>query len=773
MNSNLLSVPLRQSRPIDLGEELRAVIKRDYFQTASSFEADLTLIQELRNNITKLTEQTIDQNSIKLLIDYYKYLTGIKKKFPDDCIEFAWYSTLTYGPSGPTKTRSLRIEQLNILYQLGSLYSQLGMKESRYTDDGLKKACSFFQMASGSFNLMATTIATENIVVPPDFQKDTLMCLKYLNLAQSQETIWQKALSNTAMKDSVIGRLSFQTSEYYSQALVHGNNSDFIKLEWINHISVKKFHFKAAAHFRMSIVNQDAFQYGEQVAHLRVAAESCDLAAKRKKYVNPFVLEDLTGLTNTIKDTLRVAEKDNDLVYLKIVPSAQDLKPIVGASMVSPSLPDEIKDPVEYQIFKELLPFIIIQVAQAFRERQDNFVRERVVAPIESLNNIITKFLSDRNLPASIDSIQQPENLPDSIVQHSQEITSLGGTRVIEDTLQEIKKLSLQGKKLLQECYSRMDLEKEEDEMLRQRQGSQNWNRPVSEDAGKHLYQKIHKMDEYFNQASAGDEHVAGNYMEIKPHLELYCGGYKSLINYVPNSTYVSLNQSMSNIISDLRGAVNEVNKSEEKRKQFLHELEIKARDNNILPKVIEQFKSKQDQMYDENGVIQERIFETVYEQHLKLFQQDLEYFEQLKQHQVTLEQEIETLNQRFISEYENTTNESQLKRQEVLQALETVYSKYLEVISNLKEGSQFYSDYIEKGNCVLKECEDFLYHRRLEGRDLELDIASKLRGEEGGRDDDDGGHSPKSTNYEDQGSRIVSPTKSRVWDPSQAIKFG
>lgn len=318
-----------------------------------------------------------------------------------------------------------------------------------------------------------------------------------------------------------------------------------------------------------------------------------------------------------------------------------------------------------------------------------------------------------------------------------------------------------------------MDLEKEEDEMLRQRQGSQNWNRSVSEDAGKHLYQKIHKMDEYFNQASAGDEHVAGNYMEIKPYLELYCGGYKSLINYVPNSTYVSLNQSMSNIISDLRGAVNEVNKSEEKRKQFLHELEIKARDNNILPKVIEQFKSKQDQMYDENGVIQERIFETVYEQHLKLCQQDLEYVEQLKQHQVILEQEIETLNQRFISEYENTTNESQLKRQEVLQTLETVYSKYLEVISNLKEGSQFYSDYIEKGNCVLKECEDFLYHRRLEGRDLELDIASKLRGEEGGRDDDDGGHSPKSANYEDQGSRIVSPTKSRVWDPSQAIRFG
>ena len=52
-----------------------------------------------------------------------------------------------------------------------------------------------------------------------------------------------KAINNDSMKDSVVARLSIQTSEYYSKALDFGNSSDLIKLEWINHLKVKKLHF--------------------------------------------------------------------------------------------------------------------------------------------------------------------------------------------------------------------------------------------------------------------------------------------------------------------------------------------------------------------------------------------------------------------------------------------------------------------------------------------------------------------------------------------------
>ncbi|KAK6459186.1 BRO1-like domain-containing protein [Scheffersomyces xylosifermentans] len=800
MNTNLLYVPFRQSRAIDLGAELREVIRKDYFQTPSSFETDLLRITNLRNKVTALKGENLSVDNENTLKEYYVHLSSIRKKFADNCIEFGWYDTLTYGPSGPTKSRSLRVEQLNVIFQLGSLYSQLALLESRHTDEGLKNACSYFQMAAGCFELIASIVKKESedstsiLQIPRDLQRETIECLKYLMLAQAQETIWQKALGNPSMKDTVIARLSIQTSTYYSQALEDGNKSDYIKLEWINHMGVKKFHFKAAALYRMSIVSQDIFEYGDQVAFLRAASASCDSALKYKKYVAPFVVEDLQGLTTMIKDVLRVAEKDNDLVYLKIVPNEKDLKPIAGVSMVKPTIPEQLSTPTEKRkpIFNELLPYIVIQVAQAFRERQDKFIQEKFVDPIHALNKLFTKFITDRGLPASIDSIQQPENLPDSITQHSQEIVSFGGIQIIEDSITEIRKLAVESRQVLEQCQNRLKLDMDEDEMLRQRQGSQHWGRPRTEEAASQLIERIQKMSNYLEQAKAGDDQVTSNYYEIRPYLEVYCSGYKGLIDFIPNSTYTKLDRNISVIVSDLREAVNQASVLEQQRKQFLMDLEIKSREKNILPSVIEEFKAKQDKIYDENGNFLEREFESVYEKHILEFTRDMKFIESTKSKQESLEHDLDTLNNRFVSEYSDRSNESQSKRKDVLQTLETVYSKYLEAISNLNEGSKFYSDFILKGNGVLLECEEYLHNRRMEGRELEIAIANRFREntpviqppQEQVSSKENVEISPSSSpgkshrrpvkKNEDNRVPLFSPTsKPGVWNPNQGIKFG
>ncbi|KAK6461419.1 BRO1-like domain-containing protein [Scheffersomyces coipomensis] len=799
MNTNLLYIPFRQSKPINLGDELREVIKSDYFQPPSTFETDLLLVNNLRSKISNLKNETLLLESEALLKEYFICLQSIRKKFPDDCVEFGWYSTLTSFPGGPTKSRSLKIEQLNIVFQLGSTYSQLALLESRHTDEGLKNACAYFQLAAGCFDYIISAVKLENedhisssskIHIPSDLQFHTLDCLKQLMLAQAQETIWQKAIGNPSIKDSVIARLSIQASEYYSLALENANTSDFIKIEWTNHIAIKKFHFKAAANFRMATLSQDTFEYGEQIAYLRVAAETCAMAKNYKRYVNNFVIEDFEGLTDTIQNTLRISEKENDLVYLKLVPNAKDLKPLIGTSMIKLTIPEFLLNPdvKSSTIFKALLPHVIIQVAQAFHERRENYIREKFIDPTQALNNILVKFLADRGLPASIDSIQQPENLPKSIIQHSQEIVSLGGTRIIEQSIQEISELSKESRRLIDECSGRLQLEANEDEMLRRKFGTQNWNKPSTHEATKDLIEKITKMSNYQEQAKSGDNLVALKYQELKPFLEIYCGGYESLIDFIPNSSYVALEGDISIIISDLRDALNQVIKMEEKRKEFLSGLEMKVRDHNILPLALEEYKANQDKMYDDNGNINPRAFEPVYERHLKIFNDDLKVLESSKKDQIKLENEIDTLNNRFISEFNSENNQSQTKRKEVLQTLETVYAKYLEVISNLNEGSKFYSDFIAKGNGVLKECDDFLYHRRLEARDLELEINNRMRNPHLNqvRLENELTTTTSQTNSEigelreiepevqetSQKPRLYAPGAKGVWNPNHGIKF-
>lgn len=771
MNTNLLYVPLRLSRPLNLNDELRHVINKDFFQPPSSFEDDLLYVGNLRDRISNIKNETNTKEDESILLQYYAILEMIRSKFPETCIEFGWFGTLTYGPSGPYKSRSLKFEELNIMFQLGSLYSQFALKELRHTDNGLKQACMYFQLSAGVFQLMTDLLEreTKDHISPQDLEKETLNCLIQLMLAQAQETIWQKAVANPGAKDSVISRLAVQTSEYYSRAFKCGNSSEFIKLEWINHIAVKMFHFKAAGHFRTAKIAQDNFQYGEQVAHLRISSKNIKNAFKYKKYVSSFVLEDLQGLSDIVSATLKTAEKDNDLVYLKVVPGENDLKPIAGVDMVKPICPDGLTSPIsERQVFKDLIPYMIIHVAQALRERQDDFIRERVQAPLQSLNNLMNSFLIERGLPASIDTIQQPENIPDSIIEHSKEILNMGGQEFIEGALREIGQLAQDAAHLVDECERRISLDSQEDDMLRDRlSGNAEWTRPNTTEAAEELISKIAAMREYLSQAKSGDERVLSEFLGIKPYLETYSGGPKAIESYIPNSTYVKLDGRLLAIISDLRGALAEVADLENDRKIFSQGLEIKARDNNILPKLIDDYKQRRNEFYDNQGNFKELAFEPIYENHMRIYDNDLQYVESLKNRQIKLESQLDTLNKRFLEEYEISNNISQSNRRDALQALESVHSKYLQIISNLNEGSRFYNEFITKGNSVLRACEDYLYQRRLESRDLEHALNRNNEMPTDSYVDSDDNIGPRNDVVSPQGK------KSGIWNPTTGLRFG
>lgn len=791
MNTNLLKVPFRLTNPIDLGESLNEIIKRDYFQSASIFEDDLSTCTKSRNEIQILNSESVNEYSIDLIKSYYNLLDNLTIKFPDDHIRFEWFGTLGYRPTGPFNSRSLKYEQYNVIYQLGSLYCQLALLESRYSDEGLKKSCLYFQYASGCFDLLHQKIELEfnknnyrPLKLPADFQPATLLCLKYIMLAQAQEAIWQKAIGNTSMKDSVIAKLSIQTSEYYSIASSKGFESDIIKQDWINHTTVKSHHFKAAAHYRISKTCLETFKYGEQIAHLKLASKNCDLADKSTRYVNEFVIEDLKGLNETIKTSLRVAEKDNDLIYLKLVPDEQDISFIQGVSMVKSISPELNVNNKKKQFFSELIPFVIVQVAQAFRERLDTYINDNLIIPLQSLNKLIHQFITDRNLPASIDSIQNPESLPESIIQHSKEIMSMGGIKVIDTLLKEIDRLTIVSYKILEACQQRLVKDSEEDDILKSKSSSTsssssfstNLDRPSSEIAGAHLVTRINKMREYLTSAKSGDDIIHQEYTEVKPLINIYCTGYDGLINYIPQTTFTELNQEINQIISNLRDSMSQIDIYDESRKSFLSELEIKARENSILPIILDKYKSNKDEFHNEEGKIDPNLFESIYEEHLKIFQIDIEFINKQKQNQTRLENEIDSLNNKFVSVYTNTNNESQTNRRIALQNLEQAYSKYLQLISDLNEGLKFYTGLINNGNGVLRDCESFVNQRRIEARDLEIKLNNQY--------DDTFATSNQTNELEinnneqikdlqrDMNTNTILHGVAGTWNPSQGIKF-
>lgn len=759
MLKNLICVPFRLLDPFPIRESLVSIIKKDYFQPASTFNEDLNRLQDLQNYVSSVASQTdVDLDAFEnALYDYYYMIQDVASKFPDKVVTITWYGTLGYKPKS-SPASSWKEVQGNTIYQLASVYCQKAIRQSPFSDDGIKAACSYFKLAAGTFEHLRSL----NLQLV-DFDDATLLSLQWLMLAQAQELTWNKAISNPSMKNTVIGRLSIKVAEFYATAREYADRSDLIVLDWINHFKVKEYHFKAAAEYRVSMTAQDSFEYGRQVAYLKVASDHCAEAAKYKRYVDAAVVEDLQGLTTVVNDSLRSAEKDNDLVYLKAVPPASELPPINGVSMVNAEIPSKLttRDNTT-SAFASLLPFHIIQVAQAFKERQEQFIVQSFHEPLQALTRMLAKFLADRDLPASIDTLQKPENLPESIVHHAQEIMSIGGIALIETSMGEISKLAAQSQELVGACEERLRMEKYEDDLMRERQGTARWSRPPSEVAGAEFLARTQKMKLYLEQGHQSDILIGDNFTAIKSFLEIYCGGRDALVRSIPTSSHSTIGLSIAKLISELRDLLKEVDNLEKSRQRHLLSIEIKSRDHSILPAILSEFKKNPSSFQNSEGTIEPSKFEVIYEKHLRSYSADFEFVERSKQQQVALEKKIDQTNAEFAQARNISFDSSQRKRLEMLQSFEEAYVQYLELVSNLNQASKFYVDFLEKGNVVLRELDNFLYLRREEARELEISIhnANNLQNIE------------QSMSQSKESLPAPRGQKANTWDPSKGIRF-
>lgn len=727
MISNFLCLPLFQVKDAPIKENLAQLIKKDFFQPASSFSLDLNRAQELHTSLAiNSTSTSLDLVQYReTILNFLKLVRDISRRFPDNVIAFEWFSTLRYNPAS-RQISSWNLEQAHLIYQLGAVLCHQAHNENIFHDEGVKKACHQFKQAAGCFQFLQTFVQ-ENTLESQDFDATSLETLKILMLSQAQELIWLKAVSNPAMKNTLVARLSKKVADLYGQAIPYSVDSKVITLDWTNHMRVKMNHFIAASYYRMAIVSLDNFEYGIQVAFLKAASNKCTEALSHKRYVSADVIEDLQGLQETVNSILRTAEKENDLVFLKNVPAPQDLPLIDAVSMVDPEIPSELTVEDPQHAFANLVPFAIIQIAQAFKEREESYLKQTFAEPLLALGRMLHQFLAERDLPAKIDTIQKPENIPDSIVSHLKEILTIGGIQIIEDSMSEVSELANKGRNLIFECEERLRMERYEDEILRER-GGDDWTRPPSYDVSATLNERIEKMKNYIQQGHQSDILIGEGYKQIKPALEIYCGGKELLQRNIPSSIYVKLDPDMGKLVNHLKELISEANRIEINRQKFVAGVNGKSRNNSILPLVLSEFKRNPVQYQFPNGSIDPVKFESIYEKHLQNFTDDIIYIENLKQAQARLEQQIEDSNARFNRSKEILNNAAQQERLKALKYFENAYVQYLELVANLNRALSFYSDFIEKGNGVLQELEEFLYSRREEARELTLQIQNQQK---------------------------------------------
>ncbi|KAI0407979.1 BRO1-like domain-containing protein [Xylaria palmicola] len=735
-NSGILAVPFRRGAQLSLSSAIKQYISTKYDQHPDMFRQDLDVIDALRRDAVNVREPHL--SGTKKLQAYAAQLVWISGKFPIDIgADFTWYPSLGYNMERPVVHNNLQFERANIIYNLAALYSQLAIGSNRADTEGLKTAASYFNQAAGVLTHLKREILPELRTTPPDdMDEATLESLIQLQLAQSQECFWLKAVMDQ-YKDASIAKLAAKVSDLYDLAGEAAKRSEAISSSWIHHMSAKHHHFATAAQYRAACECLEKRKYGEEVARLRdaVACVGEGLKESRGGYLSKIVVEDLNNLKKRVEEHLKRAERDNDVIYLNTVPPKSELKILDRATMAIARIPPQVATPLEYvgekgefgpALFTKLVPYSVHLAVSIYEERRDRMVNQNIIAELETLNERIHEILSSLNLPGSIQAFEKPLGLPGTLVQHAEEIRQADARNRLQRSFADIDKLRASDIAMFEEGRELLRAEEEEDNRLRMKFGTDRWVRPESRNEpsqGAKLWTQVSEVEGWFANSASSDGVVREKFHSIEPTLAILIGPDRGIMDFVPSSRRTEIPETLKPAIGRLRSIYSDITRLESRRRRKAEALREKARGDDISSDILAEAAR-----LERNQVVATAIvpahFEDFFEKRLdSLYEPELEMVQKEGAEQEKLLSELIRANREFESQKNMVGDKGTREREQALQKLENAYYKYKELISNVEVGRKFYNDLSRIVGNFRDSAKTFVTERRREARMLEDEL--------------------------------------------------
>lgn len=564
---------------------------------------------------------------------------------------------------------------------------------------------------------------------PEDMDEPTLQSLEKICLAQAQECYWGKAVKDS-MKDGTIARLAACVSDYYAAAGDFAIKSDAISTEWIHHLNAKHHHFAAAAQYRQSLDCMEKRKYGEEVARLRDSLLCVDEGLKEKRWINRVVEGDLNGLKVRVKEELKRAEKDNDVIYLIPVPPKSELKILDRANMVAPKPPKEVidgismlgeKGPFGRPLFEKLVPYAVHQAATVYTEKRDRLVNQSIIADLEAMTTRLRDLLASLNLPGSLQALEKPLGLPPSLMSKAEELRQQDALYRLKRSSEDTTKLKTNDITIYQDAVSLLDAEKAEDDRCKSKYGTDRWARPSSEQALAKWYKQSQDWQGYLNSAGSSDNLVQTKIRENERVLGLLVGPDREMERFVPSSRNVTMTAAIEKSSSKLRGVLNDVSRLESKRRRKIEAVLSKAKSDDINS-ALHAEAARLEREYPMQPISASQ-FEALFEERLEAYEPDREAVISEQEDQDQLAARVREANKDFMDARRGQTEEVTRARENALQELEMGYVKYKEIVQNLENGRKFYSDLAGHLTRFREGVRTAVAQRRQEASELEAEL--------------------------------------------------
>ncbi|EKM58371.1 uncharacterized protein PHACADRAFT_159473 [Phanerochaete carnosa HHB-10118-sp] len=725
---NLLEIPFKRTHNVPIRQTVREYILANHSDVhPDAFKWDINQWGTLRK---QAVDRTVHVDHVKVSLGYHAQLVFILTKLPVDIGLDIPYTPL-FSPDGPPITlRNLAYERAAVLFNLAALYSQLAHREDRSTADGLKRTVAYFQSAAGTLSHLSTSAAQKLEASVADnetileFSAPFLSALENLMLAQAQEGVWQRAVIDN-LKNGVIAKLAAKAASFYrstlqtireaSPAVMH-----LFPASWLAHVEIKASHFEGVSQYRKSLDDNAAGRYGEEVGRLTqalaIVKKGHDLA--RRSDVNEAVRQDIKSLLNTVQTTLRTSERDNDLIYHQVVPSAALLPPIAEVSMVQPIIAGTLADPKtaipeDAVIFGELLSHGAKLAIEIYHDRRKNWVDEEVVDRARRLDDDCTSVLGSLGLPAALEALEKPVGLPPSLLGKAEEVRREDGPSKIEASIENVQKLAERNMDLLNEAFDILDQEAEEDEVF---QAEAPAVRAPSSEANQALVAKAQRYKGILDGGMQSDAIVREKWEQWERFITQLTWSNDELERAVPSST-APLPANKPNARNpnptqgharQLRVLLETLDDLQRSCAQVVTRATRLSESEDIAPRIL-----KAAAAVERWVEVQPSMFEDVLDEELAKYEKFRAEIEGSEQKQGRTLDSIKERNDLFLQCRKD--DPSVKEREHALQSLDLAYHKYKEITRNLDEGLKFYNDISDILGRLKQDCIEWCNHRRNE----------------------------------------------------------
>lgn len=248
----MIPLGLKETNELELRGSLEEFISQHYHEPGGEYEEAVAELMDLRQAVRTPSR---DGHGIALLFQYYNQLHFLERRFfsPDrqSALHFEWYDSLT---GVPCTQKTVAFEKASVLFNIGGLYTQIGTRQDRSSQEGLDAAVDNFLRAAGTFQFII-----ENFSHAPssDLGPECLNTLVQMMLGQARECLLEKAvlaLAGDASQMELCLELSQEAahvSSQYEEAVQAA--APCIPLSWVCLLQVKREHYRALADYFLAL----------------------------------------------------------------------------------------------------------------------------------------------------------------------------------------------------------------------------------------------------------------------------------------------------------------------------------------------------------------------------------------------------------------------------------------------------------------------------------------------------------------------------------------